>query len=343
MTSTQNLPQRASDTRKCAQNDRTAWSCKCDEQLVSANAPVCELTVTVEKLSRAVSVAIACTASACFMISVGRGQIPAWPLADISTYAAEYPSVYVFRAGTCFAAIALVLMAIVISRDAEDNSKHSGRCSAASPTVWEALLWLEAAVCLGAAGSVSSNEDRHLHTIFAVCHFVGVLGVMMVTYASHRGKVARRFRAMFGASILYVGACIVCSLLMRCQMRAEPGKYEGWRVWNALMEWSGSVLILLFCWFYYDLAYSNTSRAGAPGPTRSYTLPEFAQKIRLVNQVPTPERAARPEQCRQATQEEPASISRAIAIDGVPGAMYFCTWVCMPESGQSTPTVWAWA
>ncbi len=103
---------------------------------------------------------------AVFAITVSLGQEPAWPLRNISQYAAHFPAVYIWRAGAISACVLLAQAGWALRRRAR----------------WGLVLTVTT-LCLMVAGTVSCVEDNSVHTFFAILAFLG-LGALQ-GFAAH--------------------------------------------------------------------------------------------------------------------------------------------------------------
>jgi hypothetical protein len=92
-----------------------------------------------------------------FTITVARAQQPAWPLKNISQYAACFPSVYFFRSGMLLCATALCAAGFAL------RPSFPAR-------VW--VLLPVASAGLAGACTVSCAEDNAFHTACAFTFFI---------------------------------------------------------------------------------------------------------------------------------------------------------------------------
>lgn len=88
-------------------------------------------------------------------ISVARRQEPLWPLHNISQYAAQYPSIYFFRAAGTAAGVLLSQAALALR-----------------PRARWALMLMPAGLCFAGASCVSCKEDNNVHLTFAFGAFM---------------------------------------------------------------------------------------------------------------------------------------------------------------------------
>ena len=183
-----------------------------------------------------------------FVVSVARRQEPAWPLRNISQYAAHYPSIYFFRAGLVTAAVFLV---------------QAG--AAVLPRVrWlPVLLWLMA-VGAGGAAVVSCDEDNAVHSAFALALFLGAILLMARAAVSawwavsrnHRGPLFRAvppastpWRYAAGALLIVVGLAFAILIGGLGSGSFDPAlrlPHEARNVAVSLIEWAVTADIVAF-------------------------------------------------------------------------------------------------
>ena len=113
-----------------------------------------------------------------FALAVSLGQQTAWPLMNISQYAAQYPGVYFFRTGTTMCAAAMLLIAYTFWRDSRGHPfpevkgaslQAGGReqrvhLRSKGPGPWAAFWFLLSGIGLAGAGIVSCYENNSVHT-----------------------------------------------------------------------------------------------------------------------------------------------------------------------------------
>ena len=95
-----------------------------------------------------------------YPLSVLLGQESAWPLRNISQYAAHVPAVYFFRVAGIATGTLLVQAGLLLRRRAS----------------WASLL-VPTGICSAGAVAVSHTEDNALHTVFALLFLFGLANV----------------------------------------------------------------------------------------------------------------------------------------------------------------------
>lgn len=116
--------------------------------------------LTGEYASSLIKYSMLITFCACVLVyplSVLLGQESAWPLRNISQYAAHVPAVYFFRVAGIASGTLLVQAGLLLRRRAS----------------W-ALLLVLSGICSAGAVAVSHTEDNVLHTAFALLYLFGL-------------------------------------------------------------------------------------------------------------------------------------------------------------------------
>ena len=101
-----------------------------------------------------------CACVLVYPLSVLLGQESAWPLRNISQYAAHVPAVYFFRVAGIASGTLLIQAGLLLRRRAS----------------W-ALLLVPIGICDAGAVAVSHTEDNVLHTAFALLFLFGLANV----------------------------------------------------------------------------------------------------------------------------------------------------------------------
>ena len=101
-----------------------------------------------------------CACVLVYPLSVLLGQESAWPLRNISQYAAHVPAVYFFRVAGIATGTLLVQAGLLLRRRAS----------------WASLL-VPTGICSAGAVAVSHTEDNVLHTVFALLFLFGLANV----------------------------------------------------------------------------------------------------------------------------------------------------------------------
>jgi hypothetical protein len=230
----------------------------------------------VKHLLRGGVLLIAASSVAVFALAVARGQQTAWPLMNISQYAAQYPGVYIFRIGTMLCAAAMLL----IARAFWQESRGGGGCSSSSsssssssidrnpnggsgivmraagdqqlrpeaPGPWTAVGFVLSAIGLGGAGVVSCYENNSVHTPLAFLMFVSQAAIQTgpLLCRQHRRRACPRtlFHACRVAGCLYLWLSLLFTALMAAHVIPKVNTTI------SVLEWSGSSELLVYLWWY---------------------------------------------------------------------------------------------
>jgi archaellum biogenesis protein FlaJ (TadC family) len=170
-----------------------------------------------------------------FIISVAKEQEPAWPLRNISQYAAHYPSIYLFRACGAAAATLFIQAGMALFRTAR----------------WTLPLLAISGGGLGGAAVISCTEDNDVHLSFALAAFVGFGLCMACAAALPRDRLLRRPLARstrrvwaFQSLLIWLGLGMVVLLFTDDQLVA----HETGLVMVSIIEWTLVANLLLFTW-----------------------------------------------------------------------------------------------
>jgi hypothetical protein len=106
-------------------------------------------------LLRLGAAALAISWAVAFAVSVVSGQEKAWPLRNISQYAAHYPAIYFFRTGVIGGALLIAQAGWIL------NERRRR---------WPLLL-LPFGLCMSQAAAISCVENNTIHSGFAIAGF----------------------------------------------------------------------------------------------------------------------------------------------------------------------------
>ena len=223
--------------------------------------------VRVKHLLRGGVLLIAASSVAVFALAVAQRQQTAWPLMNISQYAAQYPGVYVFRIGTTLCAAAMLLVARAFwleSRFAASSDNGTGmngggvvllagdddplRQRPEAPGPWTAFLFFSSAIGLGGAGIVSCYENNSVHTPLAFLMFISQAAIQTgpLLCRKRRQRVCPRtwFHTCRVMGCLYLWLSLLLAALMAGRVIPKVNTTI------SILEWSGSLELLLYLWWY---------------------------------------------------------------------------------------------
>ena len=254
----------------------------------SWSAPPGTVAVRIKHILRGGVLLMGLSIIASFVLAVVQRQQTAWPLMNISQYAANYPGVYIFRVGTTMCAAMMFLISLAFWREARaayvvnastatkgvqvsgagaSNLYPLGRRREA-PGVWTAVGFFLSAVGLGGAGVVSCYENNGVHTPLAFLLFVSQAAIQtgpLVCRSSQRKRCPRtRLHACRVACCIYLWISLLLAALIVSHV-IPLGNHRNTTI--SVLEWTGTLELLLYLWWY--AAQHDDSERGGDGDSNN--------------------------------------------------------------------------
>ena len=207
------------------------------EDIHTKAAASLSVTLRVSTALRTICLLMTSTCLLVFVLAVSAKQQTAWPLMNISQYAATYPAIYFFRIGTSVSAVLLL--------GCTSSFYHHRTPLQLGP--FTLLVWIIAGVGLGASGLISCTENNGVHTSFALSMFVAntmIQSGRSLCWKEETEKPWTRYSSLLVAGAVYLWMCLIVTALMATKVLPKVGYVV------SLLEWTGTCEIMVWMWWY---------------------------------------------------------------------------------------------
>jgi len=224
--------------------------------LVQSSAPTAKqtnahltLTLKVSTALRLVCCLVIFGSVLSFILSVANKQETAWPLMNISQYAANYPAIYFFRIATSISAVLLlgVARSLYQNLDYFDSFDLGGDelLEESNPKVhvgyWTIFGFFVAGIGLGGAGLISCHENNNIHTSLALAMFFSQASIQTGQFRSWSMSIGPCIRAL---GTMYLWVSLVVTALMSTHTVTKVAYVI------SLLEWTATLEICAWCWWW---------------------------------------------------------------------------------------------